>query len=322
MRAVVQDRYGPPEVLFLEDVAAPAPKPDELLVRVRASTVTRTDAHARRADPFLWRLYAGVRRPKWRTLGVEMAGEVVAIGSDVTRFAVGDAVFGCPGGFGTHAELIAVREHAPIAHIPAGQGFPEAAALCDGALQALETLRAAGVRAGQQIVIYGASGSLGTAAVQLAKHLGAHVTGVCNTPNVEIVRSLGADEVVDYLREDFTKRGRRYDAIIDAVGKYSFLKGRPALKPGGTYVATDLGAMLLETVALAVVTRWAGRKRVQMASGGRRRDDVLYLKGLVEAGALRAVIDRTYPMNQVIEAHRYVETLQKTGNVVLIISEG
>jgi NADPH:quinone reductase-like Zn-dependent oxidoreductase len=320
MKAVVQDRYGSPDVLRLEDVARPVPAEDQLLVRVRASTVTRTDAHARRADPVFWRLYAGLRRPKWRTLGIEMAGEVEAVGARVTQFAVGDQVFGCPG-FGAHAEFICVRERAPIALKPAGMSFAEAAAVCDGALQALEALRAANVRAGMRLVIYGASGSLGTAAVQLAKHLGAHVTAVCNTPNIEVVRSLGADDVVDYLQEDFTRTGRTYDAIIDAVGKYSYLRGRRALKRGGIYVATDLGPLLLETIAMHLATRWVGTKRVRMSTGGRRKEDVLLLKGLIEAGTFRAVIDRSYSMDQVVEAHRYVETLQKTGNVVLIVSD-
>ncbi|MEX2184582.1 MAG: NAD(P)-dependent alcohol dehydrogenase, partial [Chloroflexota bacterium] len=320
MKAVVQDRYGPPEVLRLEEVERPMPKDDEVLIRIRATTVSRTDIHARAARPFLWRFFAGLRRPKWRTLGVELAGEVEAIGAQVSRFAVGDEVFGCPPGFGTHAEFICVRESAALAHKPAGMSFEEAAAVCDGAIQALAALRTADIRAGQRVVVYGASGSLGTAAVQLARQIGAHVTAVCNTKNVELVRSLGADEVVDYLQEDFTKNGQAYDAIIDAVGKYSFLRGRRALKRGGVYVATDLGPLLLETIATALATRWVGEKRVKMSMARRTKEDVLFLKELVEAGTFRAVIDRRYPMDQVIEAHRYVETLQKTGNVVLTIS--
>ena len=320
MKAVVQDRYGPPDVLRIEDVERPVPKDDEVLIRIRATTVTQTDTHARAAHPFFWRFFGGLRRPKWRTLGVELAGEVEAVGAAVSQFHVGDHIFGSPPSFGAHAEFICLRESAPLAHKPAGMSFEEAAAVCDGATQALVTLRTADVQEGQRIVIYGASGSLGTAAVQLAKHIGARVTAVCNTKNVELVRSLGADEVVDYLQEDFTKNGQTYDAIIDAVGKYSFLRGRRSLKRGGVYVPTDLGPFMLETIAMLLATRWVGDKRVKMAFARRNKEDVLFLKELIEAGKFRAVIDRRYPLEQVVEAHRYVETWQKTGNVVLTIS--
>ena len=238
MRAIVQDRYGPPEVLRIEEVERPVPKDDEVLIRIHATTVTQTDTHVRAAHPIFWRLIGGLRRPKWRTLGVELAGEVEAVGAAVSQFRVGDHVFGTCW-FGAHAEFICLRESAALAHKPAGMSFEEAAAVCDGAMQALDALRKAEVRDGQRIVIYGASGSLGTAAVQLAKSFGVHVTAVCNTKNVELMRSLGADEVVDYLREDFAANGQTYDAIIDAVDKYSFLRGRRALKRGGIYVATD-----------------------------------------------------------------------------------
>jgi NADPH:quinone reductase-like Zn-dependent oxidoreductase len=321
MKAVVQDRYGPPEVLRIEEVERPVPKDDEILIRVRASTVTQTDTHARRADLFLWRFVFGLRRPRSRTLGVELAGEVDAVGAAVRGFKVGDEVFGRPSSFfGAHAEYICVSERAALAHKPAGMSFEEAAAVSDGADQALGTLRQADAQAGRRIVIYGASGSLGTAAVQLAKHFGAHVTAVCGTNHVELVRSLGADEVIDYRQQDFTKNGQTYDAIIDAVGKYSFRRGRRSLKPGGVYVATDGGRFLLETVALLVATRFVGSKRVRSGIGTRRKQDVLLLKELIEAGEFRAVIDRRYPMDEVVEAHRYVETWHKAGNVVLTIA--
>jgi NADPH:quinone reductase-like Zn-dependent oxidoreductase len=318
VRAVVQDEFGPPEVLRIDEVERPMPKDDEVLIRIRASTVTQTDTHARAAHPFFWRFFAGLRRPRWETLGIELAGEVEAIGVGVTEFKAGDHVFGGPSGwFGAHAEFICVQESGPLAHKPATMSFDEAAAVSDGPSQALATLRLADASAGKRIVIYGASGSLGTAAVQIAKHLGAHVTGVCSTKNVELVRSLGADEVVDYLHEDFTKRGQTYDAIIDAVGKYSFRRGRRALRPGGVYIATDGGRFYLETLALLVVTRFVGSRKVHGAIGRRIKQDVLLLKELIEAGEFRAVIDRRYPMDQVAEAHRYVATWQKTGNVVL-----
>jgi NADPH:quinone reductase-like Zn-dependent oxidoreductase len=328
MRAVVQDRYGSPDVLRVEDVERPVPNDDQVLVRVHATTVTQTDTHARAARPIFWRFFFGFRRPRFRTLGVELAGEVEAVGAAVNDFNVGDHVFGSAPGlgsgsaFGAHAEFICLRAGGPLALKPAGISFEEAAAVCDGGTQGLATLRAADLRAGQRVVIYGASGSLGTAAVQLARHLGAHVTAVCNTKNVELVRSLGADEVVDYTREDFRKKGQRYDAIIDAVGKYSFLRARPALKPGGVYVPTDLGPFMLETMVMILATRWVGRKRVKFSAAGPNRADVLRLKELIEAGEYRPVIDRVYPLEQVAEAHRYVETWQKTGNVVLAVGDG
>ncbi len=318
MRAVVQDRYGPPEVLRIEDVEQPTPRDDEVLIRIRASTVSQSDTHARDAHPVLWRLVLGLRRPRARTLGMELAGEVAAVGPAVRAFRVGDEVFGARW-FGAHAEFVCLPESGALAHKPANLTFEEAAAIYDGGSQALAALRQAEVRAGSRIVVYGASGSLGTAAVQIAKRLGAHVTGVCGTDHVELVRSLGADEVIDYRNADFTKNGQTYDAIIDAVGKYAFRWGRRSLKPGGIFVATDLGPHGLETLFLAVATRWAGSRRLKFAGGRKSRDDALYLKQLVETGAYRPVIDRVYPMEEVAEAHRHVEAWHKTGNVVLSI---
>ena len=315
MKAVVQDRYGGPEVLHIEDVERPVRKDDEVLIRIRASTVTQTDTHLRAARPVFWRLLLGLRRPRRRTAGVELAGEVVAVGPAVTQFKVGDDVFGT-NWFGAHAEFICLPERAAIAQKPAGMSFDEAAAVCDGAMQALATLRAADVQKAQRVVIYGASGSLGTAAVQLAKNLGAHVTGVCSARHAELVRSHGADEVVDYLAEDFTTNGRTYDAIIDAVGKYSFRRGRRALKPGGIYVATDG----LPNLFWALWTWRIGDRRLKFTGGRKTKQDVVFLKGLIEAGKFQAVIDRRYPMEQVVEAHRYVEAWHKAGNVVLTIS--
>jgi NADPH:quinone reductase-like Zn-dependent oxidoreductase len=317
VKAVVQDRYGSPDVLRIGEVERPVPRDDEVLIRVHASTVSQTDTHMRAARPFFWRLLLGVRRPtRWPTLGVEFAGEVEAVGAVVTEFKVGDHVFGQPAWAGTHAEFICLRETAPLAHKPAGLSFEEAAAVCDGGMQALATLRQADVKAGQRIVIYGASGSLGSAAVQMAKDLGAHVTGVTSTKHVELVRSLGADEVVDYTAEDFTNKGPTYDAVIDAVGKGSYSRGRRALKPGGIFVATDG----LRNFFWAAWTWKIGNKRLKFAAGRRSKQDVLFLKGLIDAGKYRPVIDSRYPMAQVVEAHRRVETWHKAGNVVLQIS--
>ncbi len=317
MRAVVYDRYGPPDVLRLEDVERPVPNEDEVLVRIHATTVNRTDCGWRSAKPFLTRYFIGLLRPKRKILGMELAGEIEAVGAAVTEFQVGDHVFGVKG-FGAHAEFVCIRESAAVAHMPAGMTFEEAAAVCDGVCTALSCLRRADLRQGQRILVYGASGSIGTAAVQLAKHLGAEVTAVCNTKNLELVRSLGADEVVDYLQEDFTKNGETYDVIFDAVGKQSFMRCRHSLKTGGIYIGTDG----FRNLPLALWTSRIGNKKAALGMAKYTKKDVLFLKELVEAGEYRAVIDRSYPLDDVVEATRYVETRQKTGNVVLIVDGG
>jgi len=318
MRAVVQDRYGPPEVLHIEEVERPVPAAGEVLIHVRASTVSQTDTHIRRPSPWVWRLFAGLRRPRWRTLGVDFAGVIEAVGPGVAEFAPGDEVFGLVRLFGAHADYIRLPVRGSIAKKPANLSFEEAAAVGDGAMQAVATLRRGEVGEGTRIVVYGASGSLGTAAVQIAKHLGAHVTGVTSTKNVELVRSLGADEVIDYTREDLTRRGPVFDVVIDAVGKYAFYWGKHALKPGGIYVETDFGPHKLDTLAWWIGSRWFGSRKLRFANGVRSKADVRYMKELIEAGAFRPVIDRTYPLEQVAQAHRHVETWHKVGNVVLI----
>jgi NADPH:quinone reductase-like Zn-dependent oxidoreductase len=318
MKAVVQDRYGPPDVLRIDEVPKPLPKADEVLIRVRAATVSQTDSHVRRASPFFWRLIAGFRRPKpaFRVLGVDLAGDIEAVGSDVSDFKVGDAVFGSPSTYlGTHAEYVCSRTGRALALKPTTLSYEEAAAVYDGGSQALSALRQADVKPGQRLVIHGASGSLGTAAVQLAKHFGAHVIGVTSTRHVELVRSLGADEVIDYTREDFTKRGQTYDAIIDAVGKTTFRHCRRALAPGGVFVATDGLENVLVWAALGLVRN----KRLRFANGRRSNEQVQLLKGVIEAGEYRPVIDRTYPMSQAADAHRYVDGWHKAGNVVLVM---
>jgi NADPH:quinone reductase-like Zn-dependent oxidoreductase len=318
MRAVVYDTYGPPEVLRLEEVDRPVPKDDEVLVKIHATTVNRTDCGWRSAKPFIARYFTGLRRPKRRILGSELAGEVEAVGAAVSEFKVGDHIFGV-NYFGAHAEYVCMPEDRPLAHKPAGMTVAEAAAASDGAILALTALRKGGLRKGQKILIYGASGSIGTAAVQLAKHFEAEVTAVCNTKNVELVRSLGPDEVIDYLQEDFTKDGQTYDVVFDAVGKHSFRRCRRSVKPGGFYVETDLGFMWHVPI-LALATRRIGDKRVTLPTPDYTKKDVLFLKELIEAGKYRPVIDRSYPLEQVVEATKYVETGQKTGNVVLAVS--
>jgi NADPH:quinone reductase-like Zn-dependent oxidoreductase len=324
MRAVVYDRYGPPEVLRLEDVARPIPKEDEVLIKVHATTVNRADVHTREANRssglaamLLSRLVSGLRRPRQRILGREFAGEVAAVGAAVSEFAVGDRVFGLSGfTFGAHAEFMCMRESARIARMPAGMSFEDAAPICDGALNALMCLKQADLRKGRTILIYGASGAIGTAGLQLARYFGADITAVCSTKNLELVRSLGADSVIDYTKEDFTKNGQTYDVIFDAVGKHSFKRCRGSLEPGGLYLPTDGPVNIL----LALMPSRKGAKRVVFQLPPRQsKKDVLFLKELIEAGKFRPVIDRCYPLQDVIEATRHVETQRKVGNVVLTV---
>jgi NADPH:quinone reductase-like Zn-dependent oxidoreductase len=321
LKAVVCDRYGPPDVLRIEEVERPVPGDDEVLVRVHASTVNRSDAHNRAGTPFVLRLVNGFQRPRRRIPGSEFAGEVAELGRRVTEFKPGDRVFGVNPFFnvlaGAHAEFTCIPERAPIVHLPAGTSFEEAAAVPDGAILALGCLRRVGLREAQRILIYGASGSIGTAAVQLARHYEAHVTAVCNTKNLELVRSLGADEVIDHTQEDFTKNGRSYDVIFDAVGKHSFWRSRRSLNPGGRFIPTDR----FVNVFWAATTWKFGRTSVVFdVPPHYRKQDLLFLRELLEAGKYRPVIDRSYPLEEVVEASKYVETQQKTGNVVLTIT--
>jgi NADPH:quinone reductase-like Zn-dependent oxidoreductase len=321
VQAVVYRRYGGPEVLSVEDVERPTVGAKDVLIRVHATTVNRTDCAFRTPEPFLVRLAHGLFRPKRTILGSEVAGVVEAVGPEVTELAVGDRVFGVhPVKFGAHAELVCMAESAPLATMPAGLTFRDAAAVCDGAILALSVLRLAELKPGQRIVIYGASGAIGTAAVQLAKHFGTHVTAVCNTKNVEVVRGLGADVVIDYTRDDFAAAGETYDFIFDAVGKRSFRQCKRALRRGGLYISADVG-FLWQNVFLALWTVLFRRKRVRFPIPRYTKADVRWLKGLVEAGVFRAVIDRCYPLDQVVDATRYVETEQKTGNVILLVAD-
>jgi NADPH:quinone reductase-like Zn-dependent oxidoreductase len=319
MRAVLHERYGPPEVLRITEVERPAPQEDEVLVRVHASSVTRSDCGLRDpSDYFFARIFMGLLRPKRSIAGTEFAGVVEEVGGAVTQFAAGDEVFGIKGG--ANAEYVCVQESGVIATKPSSLGFEVAAGVVDGGLSALTMLPALGPIEGRHIVVYGAGGSIGTAAVQVAKHLGARVTAVCGQEQVELMRSLGADEVVDYRRDDWTKRGT-YDGVLDAVGKSSFRKARRALKPGAAYVSADLG-YLWHLPLLILPTRWFGSRRAKLGIVRYRQDDLIRLLELIEAGRYRPVIDRTYPLDDVVEAARYVETRQKTGNVVLTLNGG
>jgi len=319
MRAVVHDRYGPPEVLRVAEVERPVPKEDEVLVRVHASTVTRTDTGLRGPAYLFTRLITGIRRPKRMIAGMEFTGLVEEVGAAVTEFQVGDEVFGIEGG--ANAEYVAAREGGVIAQKPTGLTYEEAAAVPDGSLLALTCLRPAYPLRGKSVLVYGAAGSIGTGAVQLlAHHFRAEVTAVCDTKDVDLVRSLGARDVLDRFRDDFTKNGKTYDVIFDAVGKHSFRRCRRSLKPGGIYISADLGFMY-HVPLLALITRFVGSRRATLGLGRYLREDLLLVKELVHTGKYRPVIDRRYGLDEVVEASRYVETGQKTGNVVLRVSE-
>ncbi|MFZ2227338.1 MAG: NAD(P)-dependent alcohol dehydrogenase [Candidatus Nanopelagicaceae bacterium] len=320
MRAVVFRKYGAPDVLHVEEIERPIPKENEVLIKIHATTVNRTDCGLRGAEIFITRLFTGLLRPKQHILGMEFSGEVVATGAAVTEFKVGDDLFGITG-FGSHAEFIALDEGAALAKKPAGMAFDEAAAVCDGAILALAGLWHADLRKGRSILVYGASGSIGTAAVQLSRYFDADVTAVCNSKNLELIRSLGADQVIDYTQEDFTNNGKKYDVIFDAVGKHSFRRCRRSLNSGGIYMETDPG-FLWHVPLLILLTRWIGNKKVMMVLPKYTKANVLFIKGLIEAGKYRAVIDRSYPLEDVVAATRYVETEEKTGNVVLTLEGG
>ena len=320
MRAAVRDRYGPPEVVRVVEVEKPAVKERDVLVRVRATTVNRTDCGLRAARPWIYRLFLGLRRPRRTVLGTEFAGEVEAAGDGVTAFKVGDRVFGFSGTtFGAHAEyLVMPEEGSMMATIPEGLTFEEAAPGSEGSHYALSSIRAAKVRRGQDVLVYGATGAIGSAAVQLLKQLGATVTAVCATDQLDLVKGLGADRVVDYTAEDFTRDGHSYDVVLDAVGKSSFGRCKRLLKPRGVYLSSDLGP-LSQNPLLALVTPLGRGRRVRFPIPRSDPGVMARLKELIESGAFRPVVDRRYPLDQIVEAYRYVETGRKVGNVVISV---
>lgn len=310
-------QYGPPEVVALREVEKPVPKDNEVLIKVYATTVNRTDCGFRSAEYIVSRFFSGLFKPKNKTLGNEFAGVVEAIGKDVTLFAIGDRVFGYNDKtFGAHAEYMTIGENEAITTMPSNVTYEDAAPITEGGHYALCDIRAAKVTVGHNVLIYGATGSIGSAAVQLAKYFGATVTAVCNTKNVELVKSLGADTVIDYTAQDFTKIGQTFDLVFDAVGKSSFGACKPLLKKKGIYISTELGKNA-ENILFALITPIFGNKKVLFPLPTSNKEDVVFLKELVEMGKYKPVIDRYYKLEQIIDAYQYVETGQKTGNVVI-----
>jgi len=320
MKAIVYTKYGPPDVLQLKEVPKPIPKDNEVLIKIHATTVNRTDCGFRKPEyRFIIGFINGFFKPKKTILGSELAGEIEAIGKDVKTFKPGDQVFGLSTyNFGTHAEYICIPEKGSITIKPANMPYEEAAAICDGAFLAINYIRKIDYEKVPNILINGASGSIGSACVQLAKYYGARITAVCTAKNFELIKLLGADEVIDYTKEDFTKNGQQYDVVMDAVGKSSFFRCKKILKPGGVYYSTDLGFMA-QNIFLALLTPIFGGKKVKFPIPKDTKEDIIFLKELIEAGKYKAVIDRTYRLEEIVEATKYVETGQKTGNVVIKI---
>ncbi|OLD56357.1 NAD(P)-dependent alcohol dehydrogenase [archaeon 13_1_40CM_2_52_13] len=322
MKAIVCTRYGPPEVLQLRDVEKPIPKDNEVLIRVHAATVTKGDCELRSLElPLLWKLFLrigfGIRAPRKKILGQELAGEIESVGSAVTLFKKGDQVFANTGlRLGAYAEYDCLPEKGLVAIKPANMSYEEAAAVPVGGLHALQYLRKANVQTGHKVLINGAGGSIGTVAVQLAKYYGAEVTGVDSIEKLDTLSSIGADHAIDYTREDFTENGEKYDVIFDTVGKSPYSRSIRSLKEKGIYLLGNPG------LSQMIRAPWTSRRSSKKVIGRMepyRTEDLTFLKELIEAGEIRSVIDRRYPLEETIEAHRYVDTGQKRGNVVITV---
>jgi NADPH:quinone reductase-like Zn-dependent oxidoreductase len=321
MKAIVYEQYGSPEVLQLKEVEAPVPTDNEVLIRVHATAVNSGDIRLRKADPFAVRLMFGLIRPKKPILGVVLAGEIEAVGKNVKRFREGDSVYGKTGmSFGAYAEYISLPEDAVLAIKPVTLTYKEAAAIPFGGTTALHFLRKGKIQRGQKILIYGASGAIGSSAIQLAKYFGAEVTGVCSTANVSLVKSLGADKVIDYKKDDFSKSGETYDIIFDAVGRSPFSGSIKSLKKNGSYLR-------VVHLSLSAILRglWISLTSSKKVIGGQiseTAEDLIFLNGLIESGQLKPVIDRSYPLEEISEAHGYVEKGHKKGNVIITVQHG
>ena len=317
MKAIICTKYGSPDVLQMQEVEKPSPKDNELSIKIHATSVTSGDARIRRADPFIIRLLFGFKKPRKSILGVVIAGEIESVGKNVTKFKVGDRVFGTTGmAFGAYAEYQCLPEDATLALIPINMSYEEAAAIPFGATASLHFLRKGNIKKGQKVLIYGASGALGTAAVQLARHYGAEVTAVCSTSNIEMMKILGADKVIDYTKEDFSKNGITYDIIYETVGKSSFSDCINSLNKNGYLLLANTEPSLLFK---GIWTSISSSKKVIAGIIKESAQEMNYFKELIESGKLKAVIDKTYPLEQIAEAHAYVDKGHKKGNVVIRI---
>ncbi len=323
MKAIVYEKYGPPDVLQLKEVAKPVPKDNEVLIRIYATTVNRTDCATIRAKPFFARLLTGIFKPKKQIPGTEFAGKIEEVGKNVKSFKVGDKVFGFEEqGSGPHAQYMTISEDKALTTIPKNITYEQAAASTEGAHYAYNFIKNVNIKSGQKVLVNGATGAIGSAAVQLLKYFDVNVTAVCNTKNIELVKSLGADKVIDYTKEDFTKDEEKYNCVFDAVGKSSFAKCKPLLQSSGIYISSDLGYMA-QNVFLPLITPiikpMIGNKKTVFPIPTDIKRSILLIKKLIEQGKFKAVIDRKYPLEQIAEAYRYVETGQKTGNVVITL---
>lgn len=322
MKAAVHTRYGPPDVVSIRDVARPAPGDGELIIKVHVTTVNRTDCGFRSGNPFFSRFFTGLVRPRGTVLGTEFAGEVESTGTGVSAFKVGDRVFGfsgLSGPFGAHAEYLRVPQDGTLAPIPPNVSYEEAAAGTEGSHYALSNIWKAGIRSGQDVLVCGATGAIGSAAVQLARGIGACVTAVCATPNINLVAGLGANRVIDYTAQDFTADEKRYDVVFDAVGKSTFGRCRRLLKPGGIYLSTEGG---LGFLALILITPLLRGRKAMFALPKLDQATVRHLADLIGSGQFTPVIDRRYPLEEIVAAYRYVETGQKIGNVLIVVGTG
>ena len=324
MKAIVYTKYGSPDVLKLKDVEKPVPKDFELLIRVRATSVNRTDCANLRAKPSIMRISMGLLKPKKQILGTEFAGDIEAIGKAITSFNIGDHVFGFDdSGLSSYAEYLLISEDKGLTTMPKGITFSQAAACIEGAHYAFNFINKVDLKRGHKVLVNGASGGIGSATVQLLKYFKADITAVCNTKNTELVRSLGANRVIDYTKEDFTKDNERYDFVFDSVGKSSFGKCKSLLKQGGVYISSELGWMI-QNIFYALVTAMFGslpgqsEKKVKFPYPSNIKRSVILIKKLIEEGKYRSVIDRSYSFEQIAEAFKYVEKGEKTGNVVII----
>jgi len=318
MKAIVCTKYGAPDFLQMKEVEKPTPKDKEILIKIHATSVSSGDARMRRADPFIIRLIFGFKRPRKSILGVVFAGEIEAIGTSVSNYKIGDQVFGSSGmNFGAHAEYVSVQEDAVLALKPSNMTYEEAASIPFGATASMHFLRIANIQQGQKVLIYGASGALGTMAVQLAKNYGAEITAVCSTSNVELMKSLGANHVIDYTQEDFTRNGKKYDVIFDTIGKSSLRKALKSLSDNGHLLLASAG---IGTMIGGSIKSMFIKKKIVSGVIKETVKDMNFFKQLIEKGSLKAVIDRTYPLKKIAEAHAYVDKGHKKGNVIIAMN--